>query len=131
MSKGPDEMSDATKLIERLRKAVELYDTLMSTVTGCTDGGCMIRTPQGMHTNGGCRCHRDSMKTQRILYSAKRLREAISVDAIEQQAARIAELEAFVREVSQQIESKPDYWSSCSQCERNKDHAEDLMEQGK
>jgi hypothetical protein len=60
------------------RKAVELYDTLMATVQGCTDGGCMIRAPGGMHTNGGCRCHRDSMKTQRVLYAAKQLRAAIA-----------------------------------------------------
>lgn len=24
--------------------------------TGCTDGGCVIRQRQGMHTNGGCHC---------------------------------------------------------------------------
>jgi hypothetical protein len=81
----------------RLRKAVELYDTLMSTVTGCSDGGCMIRAPKGMHTNGGCRCHRDSMKTQRVLYSAKQLRQAIDMDAI---AARIATLEQTLREIA-------------------------------
>lgn len=23
---------------------------------GCGDGSCLIRSPQGMHTNGGCRC---------------------------------------------------------------------------
>lgn len=61
-----------------LAKAVTFYDSLMATVTGCSDGGCMIRAPQGMHTNGGCRCHRDSMKTQRVLYAAKQLREAIA-----------------------------------------------------
>ncbi len=24
---------------------------------GCTDGGCQIEKPKGMHTNGGCRCN--------------------------------------------------------------------------
>jgi hypothetical protein len=23
---------------------------------GCSDGGCQIEKPKGMHTNGGCRC---------------------------------------------------------------------------
>lgn len=23
---------------------------------GCSDGGCLIEKPRGMHTNGGCRC---------------------------------------------------------------------------
>jgi hypothetical protein len=23
---------------------------------GCRNGGCQIEQPQGMHTNGGCRC---------------------------------------------------------------------------
>lgn len=23
---------------------------------GCGDGSCVVRPPQGMHTNGGCRC---------------------------------------------------------------------------
>ena len=23
---------------------------------GCSDGGCQIERPQGMHTNGGCLC---------------------------------------------------------------------------
>lgn len=25
-------------------------------VTGCSDGGCILSPPQGIHTNGGCRC---------------------------------------------------------------------------
>lgn len=62
---------------ERIQKAATLYDQLMDSVQGCTDGGCLIRKPQGMHTNGGCRCNRDSMKTQRVLYAAKQLRAAI------------------------------------------------------
>jgi len=24
---------------------------------GCSDGGCQIEKPKGMHTNGGCRCN--------------------------------------------------------------------------
>jgi hypothetical protein len=63
--------------VRRVRKAAAFYDDLMASVQGCTDGGCLIRAPKGMHTNGGCRCNRDSMKTQRVLYVAKQLRDAI------------------------------------------------------
>ena len=34
----------------------------------------------------------------------------------------------FVVRVSKQTPEKPDYWSSCSQCERNSSDAEDLLE---
>lgn len=61
----------------KVRKAAIFHDQLMESVHGCTDGGCLIRRPQGMHTNGGCRCARDSMKTQRVLYAARELRAAI------------------------------------------------------
>ncbi|MBB5414045.1 hypothetical protein [Paraburkholderia atlantica] len=54
-----------------------------------------------------------------------------AADLIEQQAARIAELEAFVLDVSKQTPEKPDYWSECGQCDRNIDRAEDLMEASK
>lgn len=31
----------------------------MSELRGCTDGNCIIRKPEGMHTNGGCGCERE------------------------------------------------------------------------
>lgn len=35
---------------------------------GCGDGGCRVIKPQGMHTNGGCNCHRlTPEKTQRVI----------------------------------------------------------------
>jgi hypothetical protein len=42
---------------------------------------------------------------------------------------RDAELKEFVEEVSQQTPEKPDYWSSCGQCQHNSDKAEDILEQ--
>lgn len=35
---------------------------------GCSDGYCVIKKPQGMHTNGGCRClyYSDHTKLQRV-----------------------------------------------------------------
>jgi hypothetical protein len=43
-------------------------------------------------------------------------------------AAGDAQMLEFVREVAQQKPEKPDYWSSCGQCERNISTAEDLLE---
>lgn len=40
--------------------------------------------------------------------------------------ARVRELEAFVCKVAEQIPEKPDYWSSCGQCEHNIDDAKEL-----
>ena len=45
------------------------------------------------------------------------------------QQTRDAELKEFVEEVSQQTPEKPDYWSSCGQCQRNSDKAEDILDQ--
>lgn len=33
----------------------------------------------------------------------------------------------FLSRLSRQPDSKPDYWSSCSQCDQSKDEAEDLL----
>jgi len=35
----------------------------------------------------------------------------------------------FVRRVKGQIPEKPDYWSSCSQCESNSNDADDLVDE--
>jgi hypothetical protein len=51
------------------------YDALIGSLEGCTDGGCVIRPPKGMHTNGGCRCVRHAMKMQRMAYAAAQLRK--------------------------------------------------------
>lgn len=36
---------------------------------GCSDGGCHVKRPVGMHTNGGCHClhNRDKHLTRRVL----------------------------------------------------------------
>ncbi|MBU9262014.1 hypothetical protein [Burkholderia multivorans] len=60
-----------------LTTAAERYDALIDSLQSCGDGGCVIRKPKGMHTNGGCRCYRDSMKMQRVAYAAQELRKAV------------------------------------------------------
>lgn len=37
---------------------IELPELYHPGLTGCSDGGCIIKPPQGMHTNGGCGCER-------------------------------------------------------------------------
>lgn len=41
------------------------------------------------------------------------------------------EAESFIKDVSKQAPEKPDYWSSCGQCDRNIDRAEEILEQAK
>lgn len=49
---------------------VEL-ETRLREIGGCTDGGCMVIKPVGMHTNGGCKCSRDPYKMQRVVNAYK------------------------------------------------------------
>lgn len=39
-----------------------------------------------------------------------------------------AEVTEFINDVSQQEPEKPDYWSSCGQCDRNIDRAEEIVD---
>lgn len=43
-------------------------------------------------------------------------------------AAMVERQREFLAQVAKQIAEKPDYWSSCGQCERNSSDAEDLIE---
>lgn len=70
--------SRTTSIPEGLTAALTRYDALMASVEGCTDGGCVIRAPKGMHTNGGCRCTRAEHKMQRAMYAAKELRRGVA-----------------------------------------------------
>lgn len=44
---------------------------------GCGDGGCVIRRPSGMHTNGGCHCYENSFRMRQVIGHRKLLIEAI------------------------------------------------------
>lgn len=57
-------MSDAEAVLEA-KPAVslaahdaELLNKPFEGLPGCSDGGCVVRKPTGMHTNGGCQCIR-------------------------------------------------------------------------
>ncbi|MEQ5857278.1 hypothetical protein NFI08_16515 [Halomonas sp. EF61] len=38
------------------RHDAELLNRPFEGLPGCTDGGCVVKKPNGMHTNGGCQC---------------------------------------------------------------------------
>ena len=46
----------------------KLVDRLVQ-IGGCSDGGCVVIRPVGMHTNGGCRCSTNSMTMRRVLFA--------------------------------------------------------------
>lgn len=37
------------------------------------NGGCVIKRPTGMHTNGGCKCWQDKIKAQRMMRAGQKL----------------------------------------------------------
>lgn len=41
---------------EDLAQALAKLDEMLGRLGGCTDGGCLVVRPKGMHTNGGCKC---------------------------------------------------------------------------
>lgn len=49
----------------------ELFDLeeYLTKLWGCHDGNCVIGSPSGMHTNGGCRCSTDRYMMQRFAYA--------------------------------------------------------------
>lgn len=45
----------------------------------------------------------------------------------EQLLGKMAMMQKFIQEISEKAPEKPDYWSSCGQCQRNTSDAEDLL----
>ena len=65
---------------QNLNEAIELYDRMAQHIGTCGDGGCLVLKPQGMHTNGGCRCFEDKYKSQRMMIVGNILRKALKGD---------------------------------------------------
>ena len=60
---------------------MKFYDKELHELS-CTDGGCIVQSNPGMHTNGGCRCLadiKDIEKRMRISRVLRRYREIVSV----------------------------------------------------
>ena len=43
---------------------VKLSEFLFRGFKPCTDGNCCIKKPEGMHTNGGCKCLQNMSRSQ-------------------------------------------------------------------
>ncbi|WP_186200615.1 hypothetical protein [Burkholderia gladioli] len=82
---------------DKLSDALAKFNTTMDHLGGCTDGGCVIKRPAGMHTNGGCRCPQDKMKMQRAMYAANGLRDAVAAALAASPAPAISESEDAAR----------------------------------
>lgn len=65
------------KKVEEVARAMAEYDAVADHVGSCGDGGCVVKRPKGMHTNGGCRCSSDKYKAQRMMSAGLRLRHAL------------------------------------------------------
>lgn len=59
--------------MDAITKAINKYEATLAQIGGCQDHGCMIIKPKGMGTNGGCRCARSFIKTQRLAHAAATL----------------------------------------------------------
>lgn len=70
----------ASQALVPLSDALAEYDKVRDHVAeqvGCFDGGCLVKRPKGMHTNGGCKCSKNSIAAQRMMYAGQRLAEAV------------------------------------------------------
>ena len=52
----------------------ELLAKPFTGIRGCGDHSCLIEKPEGMGTNGGCRCHQDRTKASIIVQRLAALR---------------------------------------------------------
>jgi hypothetical protein len=49
------------------RQALAWLEHSLNAIGGCSDACCMVKPPEGQHTNGGCRCWRDPFKVQKTI----------------------------------------------------------------
>lgn len=73
-------LADALEVVlgEPVEVAIAQYERMRDGVGGCTDGGCVIKRPIGLRTNGGCKCWNDKMKAQRMMRAGQELFNAIN-----------------------------------------------------
>lgn len=57
------------------RHDADLLAQPFKNISGCSDHSCLIRKPEGMGTNGGCRCHTDRSKASIIIQRLATLRD--------------------------------------------------------
>lgn len=67
---------------ESIKQAREIIATIPKP-KGCSDGGCLVEIPTGMHTNGGCKCFYRLDHYQRMFFVAARTQWPAALDEIE------------------------------------------------
>ena len=65
----PIERETTMSRIQDIRNAIKERSDFLAHVGGCSDGNCVIRRPEGMHTNGGCSCSNNGQKMQKYCYA--------------------------------------------------------------
>ena len=69
----------------------------------------------------------EALEDRASLMKWQKARDAVK-EALTQPEQEPVAWREFIEQVAKQKPEKPDYWSSCSQCERNINDAEDLLE---
>lgn len=67
------EFEEWASMFTTVSEALADFERAANVVGSCGDGGCLVKRPVGMHTNGGCRCWTDKMKAQRMMAAGQRL----------------------------------------------------------
>ena len=67
----------------------------MSELYGCSDSNCIIIKPEGMATNGGCRCLRELQRSDFETYKKVRMAFDARDNMMKELKARVAELEGL------------------------------------
>ena len=94
---------------------VKRYRDLQISIGGCHDGYCVIKKPQGMHTNGGCNCLED-MK----LHERSRVGGLLKYG--QEMADRIEELEANLKKAAEALEQIASHRKKCHEYDDDVGH---------
>lgn len=62
---------------KEIAHAIANYARVQEHFGSCGDGGCLVKKPVGMHTNGGCKCNTDKHKAQHMMWAGQQLFNAI------------------------------------------------------
>lgn len=63
--------------METVEEALAYYIKARDSLQPCSNGDCVVKRPIGMHTNSSCKCYKDPIKAQRMMYAGQRLADAI------------------------------------------------------
>jgi hypothetical protein len=84
--------SEMTNLREAAQMALDAYESRMQQIGGCSDGGCVVVKPKGMHTNGGCRCWKNERSMQRLAMAANSLTKALRAALAQPEQEKLGEI---------------------------------------